>query len=756
MPEPSTEADARIVIDDLLRRAGWDPANKADVLTEMPISEVAVAEEQAPYAGMPMADPSFTALRRADYVLLDQQGRSLAVIEAKKRAIEPYTAKTQTLPYAQALGAPFIFLTNGETTYFWDYAREDARIVSSLFSRRDLERIRDLRKSRQPLATVPIPEYYQRQGETRQFRDYQRECVKAIDHAFELGKRRFLAGLPTGTGKTDIICQQIKRLIDAGHVERVLFLVDRDQLAKQALEAIQDMLPAHPSYWLKAGALRQEKQITVALIQTMIGRVREYTSGYFDLVVMDECHRSIYGSWQLALTHFDAIHIGLTATPAQYIERNTFKFYQCRDQEPDFFYRIQDGFKAAHLCPYKFAKGITRILAEGATVEGEDFERGEFERTWTNSDTNRKMMEEFDRLAWQTYRDQAPGQKVGPGKSIVFAITKHHAARLTEILNSLHPDLKGAYAAVITSDIPDAEDAIRRFKRETYPMVAVTVGMLDTGFDCREVLNVVLARPIRSPILYQQIRGRGTRTAPHIGKKYFVIYDFFANHEYFNDSETDIFSGSGSGTAPAKERTHLPEPRTLKELGLEDQWLYRATYVEVGPEGERVDKKQYLSEWERAIQSATTADPLLQKIKTGQPLTDSEIAALAQKLNQPAHYFAEENLRRAYQQPGGGLVDFIRAALGLVKAKPREEQLEEDFRAWLVTKNLSPQQAGYLHLLKNRGLARGQIEVADLFRPPLSALNAAALGVEYFGESGLKAIIQDLNDSVFHDARLSA
>lgn len=748
MPDPNSEADARIVIDDLLRRAGWDPANKADVLTEISIPDAMLEETQAPYGNIVPAAPA-PALRRADYVLLDQRGRPLAVIEAKRKTIEPYTAKTQTLPYAQALGAPFIFLSNGETTYFWDYEREDARIVSSLFSRRDLERIRDLRTHRQPLATIPIPEYYQRQGETRQLRDYQRECLKAIDHSLELGKRRFLAELPTGTGKTDVVCQQIKRLIEAGHVERVLFLVDRDQLAKQALEAIQDLLPTHPSYWLKAGGLRQEKQITVALLQTMVGRVQDFTSGYFDLVIMDECHRSIYGSWQLALTHFDALHLGLTATPAQYIERNTYKFYQCREGEPDFSYRIQTAFKEKHLAPYRFAKGLTKILAEGATVDGDDYDPGEFERTWTNADTNRKMMEEFDRLAWQTYRDQAPGQKVGPGKSIVFALTKHHAARLAEILNSLHPELKGAYAAVITSDIPDAEDCIRRFKRETYPMVAVTVGMLDTGFDCRELLHVVLARRVRSPILYQQIRGRGTRTAPHIGKKHFVIYDFFGNHEYFNDSETDVFTGTGGGSAATKERTRLPDPRSLKELGLEDQWLYRATYVEIGPEGERVDKKQYLSEWERAIQSSTPADPLLQKIKAGQSLSDAEVAALAQQLNQPSRYFAEENLRRAYAQPGGGLVDFIRAALGLVKAKSAEQQIEENFRAWLVTKNLSPKQAGFLHLLKNRGLAQGRIGVDDLFKPPLSALNAAAVGVEYFGESGLKSIIQDLNDSVF-------
>jgi type I restriction enzyme R subunit len=746
MSTPHTEADARIVIDDMLRRAGWDPANKADVLTEVPVVIESIGEV---VSTSDEADVENCGPRRADYVLLDQQGRPLAVIEAKKKSIDPYTAKNQTLPYAEKLDAPFIFLSNSEQIYFWDFAVADARPVASFFSRRDLERLRDMRRQRTALAAVPIPKFYQRQGETRELRDYQQDCLRAIDRALELGKRRFLAELPTGTGKTDVVCQQIKRLIEAGHVERVLFLVDREQLAKQALEALQDLLPSHSSYWLRAGGVRQEKQITVTLLQTMIGRVGDYTSGYFDLVVTDECHRSIYGAWQVALTHFDAIQLGLTATPAQYIERNTFGFYECRDNQPDFSYRIQDAFKNKHLCPYRFAKGITRLLADGVTVDGDDFDPGEFERSWTNTDTNRKMMAEFDRLAWDTYRTQAPGQKTGPGKGLVFAITKHHAARLAEYLNALHPELKGSYAAVITSDIPDADDVIRRFKRETYPMVAITVGMLDTGFDCRELLHVVLARPVRSPILYQQIRGRGTRIAPHIGKTHFVIYDFFGNHEYFNDSDTDIFTGSGGGGAAPKKSKTLPQPRDLRELGIEDQWLYRASYVEVGPEGERVDKRQYVTDWEKAVREATTADPVLKKIQDGQALSDAEASALAQKLNQPAHYFTEENLRHAYRQPVGGLVDFIRAALGLIKPRPREEQLEENFRAWLIAKQFTPAQVTYLQLLKNRGLAQGRITIADLFRPPLQHLNAAATGTELFGEDALKAVIADLDQTVF-------
>jgi len=324
----STEADARIVIDDLLRQAGWDPADKSQVLTEVSVRDTpwAVSEPVATYGYKPSRktkDGDEVPTGRADYVLMDRRGRPLAIVEAKRTAIEPYTAKQQALPYAKKIGSPFIFLTNGELIYFWDYGNDDARIVNSFFSRRDLERLVEMRATRKPLATIEIPEYYLRQGETRQVRPYQRETMQALDHAVELGKRRFLIELPTGTGKTDLVSIYIKRLIQAGRAERILFLVDREQLAKQALEAIQDILNQYSSYWLRPGMVRQEQQITVCLLQTMISRYTDFTSGYFDVVIADECHRSIYGSWQTALTHFDALHIGLTATPSAYISRGT-------------------------------------------------------------------------------------------------------------------------------------------------------------------------------------------------------------------------------------------------------------------------------------------------------------------------------------------------------------------------------------------------------------------------------------------------
>ena len=749
------ETDARIIIDDLLRQVGWDPKDKSEVGTEVYVAAGSVQSPIPAFSPEPATEVVVPIGNcRADYVLYGQNGRPLAVIEAKKNAINPYVAKQQALPYAQRLDAPFIFLTNGELIYFWDYQNDDARIVDSFYSRRDMERLIEMRQSRKALATIDLPDYYVRQGETRQVRDYQLDAMRALDHAVELGKKRFLLELPTGTGKTDLIALYLKRLMKAGWAERVLFLVDREQLAKQALETIQDILGEYSSYWLKPGTVRQEKQITVALLQTMIGCHEDYSSGYFDVVVTDESHRSIYGAWQTALTRFDALHIGLTATPANYIERNTFDFYQCKDNQPDFSYRIQDAFEGGYLAPYCFATGITEVIAEGADLNEEHYDPSQFERTWTNEKTNKLMMEEFDRLAWENYKELAPGQKDGPGKSVIFAITKHHAARLAHFLNQLHPEHKGRYAEVITSDVADADALIRRFKKETYPMVAVSVGMLDTGFDCRELLHVVMCRRVRSPILYQQMRGRGTRTAPHIQKKKFVIYDFFKNHEYFNDSDTDVFSGAGSGGHAPGGTTSGPRPSdNLIELGLEDEWLEAVNYVEVGPYGERIDKKEYVTNWEQTIKGQTD-DPILQKVRDAVPLTNEEEDLLARRLNTPKHFFNEENLRRAYRDPGGNLIDFIKAALGLLKLKSKDERLDENFRAWLVARSLTPEQAEYLSLLKNRGIATGKLQVADLFSPPLSILNAAGIGVELFGEIGLKEVVDDMNETVFRKAAL--
>jgi type I restriction enzyme R subunit len=744
----SSEADARINIDQLLREAGWDPADKRQVSTEVPVSSNVNELAAAFSATLTDGDMVKAAPGRIDYILHAADGKPLAIIEAKRIAIDPYRAKEQALAYARAIGAQFIFLSNGDVIYFWDYMEGDARPVSSFFSQRDMERLVHQRKNRKDLTLIPIIEDYIRAGEVRFVRPYQQDCMAAMDSALLLGKRRFLAELPTGTGKTDLTVLYLKRLLEAGHAERVLILVDRESLARQAIEAVQELLPGYSSYWLKAGTAPQHKQITICLLQTMMSRFRSFTSGYFDIVVTDEAHRSIYGAWRPALEHFDAFHIGLTATPARYIERNTYRFYHCEGERPDFSYPIEDAFRNKYLTPYKFAEGITQLLFDDFTEDGVEYSPSEFERRWTNPATNELMMREFDKLAHQNYQELAPGltAKDAPGKAIVFAITKNHATRLAKILNDLHPEAKGDYAVIITSDIADPDAVIRRFKRESYPRVAVSVGMLDTGFDCREVLHLVMCRRVRSPILYQQMRGRGTRTAPHIRKQGFVIYDFFKNHEYFGDSDEHTYTGSGLGSGGGEKPG--PGGADLVELNRDDRWRERVTYVEVGPLDTRVDKDEYRSRWEQTIREAETSDPILAKIKAGEDLTDEEQDALSRRLNENENYFNEENLRHAYRTPSGTIIDFIRAALGMTQVKSREEQIDDNFRAWLVANQFTPEQASFLSMLKARGVANGHVELGELFEPPLVHFNAPEKASQLFG-SELKSVVDDLNTSVF-------
>jgi type I restriction enzyme R subunit len=271
--------------------------------------------------------------------------------------------------------------------------------------------------------------------------------------------------------------------------------------------------------------------------------------------------------------------------------------------------------------------------------------------------------------------------------------------------------------------------------------------MLDTGFDCREVLHLVMCRRVRSPILYQQMRGRGTRTAPHIKKKGFVIYDFFKNHEYFGDTDDHPFTGSGVGSGSGGEKPG-PGGSELITLDREDSWRERVTYVEVGPAEIRIEKAEYRSRWEHTIKAAESSDPIIGKIKAGDDLTDEEQDRLSTQLNQNVNYFNEENLRHAYKTPVGTIIDFIRAALGLIVVKTREEQIDDNFRAWLVSHQFTADQAGFLSILKNRGLANGHVEVSELFEPPLIHSNAPEKAAQLFGPD-INQIVADMNAQVF-------
>ena len=558
----ATEAASRVRIDRLLRDAGWDPGDPESVLLEHTLPGGA----------------------RADYVLCDRRAHPIAVVEAKRAAADPAAARDQALAYADALDAPFVFLSNGEETRFLDRGADaHPRPVSGFFARDDLERRRAARALRRDLSEVPIDRRIVD-------RDYQIACVEALSAEIALGRRRSLVEMATGTGKTRTAAAFVKRLFEAGAATRVLFLVDRIALAVQAEDAFTDHLPDYPCRALRPGrGFDRAASVTIATLQTMIAEYTALSPGYFDLVITDECHRSIYGKWSGAIRHFDAIQLGLTATPCAAPDdpadpedgafvRDTLRFFELA--EPTFSYGLRRAIAEGVLAPYRIYRAITVKTAAGDGFEvrrGElgwnamDAEtRAQFDRLFAASDSilvdpralerkftiparNRAIVDEFRDVLDNgfTGRDGVR-RKPAWGKTIVFAVTKRHAETLARMLDERFADRKphpsARYADFVVSDVgggpaPNASALIRRFKEEKFPQILVSVNMLDTGFDCPEVVNLVMARFTRSAILYRQMRGRGTRLAPHIHKAGFTIFDFVGVADFHGDDETPEAGG---------------------------------------------------------------------------------------------------------------------------------------------------------------------------------------------------------------------
>jgi len=449
------ETDARILIDRRLRQAGWDIEDKNQVSTE---------------------ETSQTG--RADYILKDSRSRALAVVEAKRFAVDPASAKQQALAYAESINADFIFLSNGEEIYFWDYKYRPEQKVATFFSQRDLRKIQTLRLEQKPISAIPIPERYYKGGEWRTPRPYQKEAMQIMDKSLAGGKRKMLLVMATGTGKTDTIALFLKRLFEAGLVNRALFLVDRIALGQQAKDVFDEILTEYSSKLLYGGRLKDESSIIISTLPTIYSQLSQFTSGYFDIVISDEAHRSIFGIYNAVLSHFDAIRIGLTATPSAYIDRNTYKLFDCWDEreqkgKPTFLYGIRRGIREGFIAGYDIVQIDTKVSLEGITYEGEDFDPDDLERRVNVPARNEQIAKVFR-------EDEEKRGLKRNHKTIVYAITKKHASQLAYFLNQVYPEYKGRYAEVITSDTQDPEGAIRRFKIEELPVIAVSVGMLDT------------------------------------------------------------------------------------------------------------------------------------------------------------------------------------------------------------------------------------------------------------------------------------
>lgn len=592
-PLKAPEAFSRVLIDAQLRDAKWNPTDGRSVRYEYVL-------------------PNGT---KADYVLGDRRGRALAVVEAKRRAIDPLGAEKQARAYAIQLGVPFVFLANGKEIWFWDFEREaHPHEVKTFFSQADLERRAAARATRKDLMQVPI--------DTRiAGRPYQQDCIDALCRGIGAGRQKLLVEMATGTGKTRTAAALISRLFDAGLVTRVLFLVDRIPLAKQTEDAFAQYLPNLPAYVLRAGRrFQDEKRITITTLQSMVNLYSDYSAGYFDLVISDECHRSIYGKWSGVLKYFDGIQIGLTATPcvaspevlAALVDaedtafiRDTLRFFEL--DKPTYRYTLKRAIQEGFLVPYRIYNARTvKTAAEGGfpvqrseldwsamdaetTAELEAlFARDDpitidpnaLERRFTIPERNRAIVREFRDVVTNGYTGK-DGVRRFPddGKTIVFAVTKRHAATLAQMLDAEFADRKPdpaiRYADFVVSgtdspgdDTADAMAKIARFKKEAFPRILVSVNMLDTGFDYPEVVNLLMARFTKSAILYQQMRGRGTRLAPSIRKTTFTIFDFTGVTDFHGDTE-DV-PADGGFVVTAEKGKEKGKQRGLLVLDIND------------------------------------------------------------------------------------------------------------------------------------------------------------------------------------------
>lgn len=580
----SNEAFSRVVIDSQLADQGWNTQDRNSVRYEYVL-------------------PDGT---RADYVLCDRHGRSAAVIEAKRFSTAGLGVATkQAKDYARQLGVPYIFLANGKEIQFWEWEREAfPRAIKTFFKQPDLERRFATRQVRQDPFAVPIDERIAG-------RDYQKTCIDTLCREIGQGARKLLVEMATGTGKTRTAAALIKRLFQANAITRVLFLVDRIPLAKQTEDAFAEHLPDYPCYVLRAGRrFQDEKQITITTLQSMVNIYGEYSAGYFDLVVSDECHRSIYGKWSGVLKHFDGIQIGLTATPCvtgeevgddedKLFVRDTLRFFEV--EKPTFTYKLKDAIREGYLVPYQIykAKTVKTAAEEGFEVRRDELDwsamdpetRAEFEklfgdsqsivvdpsaleRRFTIPERNRAIVREFRQVLDNGYLDgKGILRKPLLGKSIVFAVTKRHAETLAQMFDDAFSDKKDSpevrYADYVVSgmgneDTLDGMNLIRRFKKEAFPKILVSVNMLDTGFDCPEVVNLVFARFTRSAILYQQMRGRGTRKSP--GKPCFTMFDFVGVCDHHGDDD-ELSEGGIIKETPKKPKS---ETRRLLALDIDD------------------------------------------------------------------------------------------------------------------------------------------------------------------------------------------
>lgn len=549
-------------IDVLLREQGWDVSDRSQIVVE-------VDTKQSDFKSRSYRTVSETLRndlesKYVDYLLLDTQGAPLAIIEAKRTTKDSLVGKKQAEQYADDIKRQtgkdvFILLSNGYEIWLWDRVRYGPRQIKGFYTQRDLER---LRFQNEQANSSPLIEV----NTSIVNRPRSIENVKRVLEHLQNGHRKALIVMATGTGKTRVAMGIIDALMKQNRAQKVLFLTDRIALRNQAWsKGLLEFFPQESKEKIIQGKYDKTKRLYVSTIQTFQEiyiqkdeRGHYFISpGEFDLIISDEAHRSIYNKWRDVFTYLDAIQIGLTATPAELMDRDTFRFFGCDNGIPTAMYEYEDAVREGVLCDYRRhilgaqthfqIEGIkpsdlsdqTReeLIAKGIDPDDIVFEGTELEKKVAVKGTSEAIVREF----MDNCQMDASGTL--PAKTIFFAISKTHARRLWEAFERLYPQYKGQLAQIVVSEDSRASDLIHDFEHTSFPRVAISVDMLDTGIDVPEICNLVFAKPVFSKIKFWQMLGRGTRAnsacnhqewLPNGHKEYFMVFDFWNNFEYWS------------------------------------------------------------------------------------------------------------------------------------------------------------------------------------------------------------------------------
>ncbi|WP_432509798.1 DEAD/DEAH box helicase family protein [Kineococcus sp. SYSU DK001] len=569
------EATTRaLIIDELLAEAGWRLDDERDREFEV--------------VGM----PNESGVGYVDYVLWGADGLPLAVVEAKRTTKDPAIGQQQAKLYADCLEAmtgrrPVILFTNGYVTQLWDDAAGyPPRKLQGFLTRSELELMVARRTTRLPLAGAAI-------DASIVGRPYQTRAIRAIDDAFTRKQRAALLVMATGAGKTRTTIALVKQLMEAGWVKRVLFLADRTALVKQAVGAFKEHLPNVATVNLVTEKITEGRVYAstyptmMNLIDVTDGGERLFGPGYFDLIVVDEAHRSVYQKYRSIFAWFDSLLVGLTATPKDEVDRNTYELFHLEDGVPTDAYGLAEAIDDGFLVPAQAVAVPMKFLRHGITYDAlSEQEKDDWDAAEWGEDADPPdavAAEELYRFLFNTdtvdkvlAKLMADGRKVAGGdrlgKTVVFAKNQQHAEFIRERFDQAYPHLAGHFARVITHAVPYAQNLIDDFSQpDKAPHIAISVDMLDTGIDVPEIVNLVFFKTVRAKSKFWQMMGRGTRLRPDLygpgqDKADFYVFDFCGNLEYF---QQDLPETGGSVQRSLMER--LFEARVSLVAGLDGQ-----------------------------------------------------------------------------------------------------------------------------------------------------------------------------------------